>query len=447
MHEGHATAWHARAGRATLVPVADRRRWQATAGRAADLAWPTRPHAWRDLPGRLRGTLSEVLRLTTAAVIAWWLAWQVTGAKYDLTSALTALLVVQASAYSTVRMGLLRVGAVLTGVLVAVAISTLAGLTWWSLALVISASLVLAKVFRLREQALEVPISAMLILGVTSPDLVAEARVAHTLVGALVGVVFNFLLPAAVPNRRAGSEVLRVAYAAADCLDGASRTLTAGQVRRGDLAEWAEQARAVSGPLATASRAVSQVEESRRLNPRALGTQSVAPVLRSGLDRLEGCVLAIRALFAVLLQELPDEAPAAEQRPDRPGSPAYDEDARQAFAVVLDDLADCLRGFGELVRAEAEGNLEEAERALATSLEILRETRAILSELLLSRPSSDAGLWLLRGTILAAVEQVLVELDLERRVQQREEWQRRSALTLPLLTGLPVRLPRARRSR
>jgi hypothetical protein len=41
---------------------------------------------------------------------------------------------------------------------------------------------------------------------------------------------------------------------------------------------------------------------------------------------------------------------------------------------------------------------------------------------------------------------VLLELDLERRARQREEWQRRSALTLPLLTGLPVPM-RIRRSR
>jgi hypothetical protein len=251
------------AARATLLPVADRRqRWHSAAERAADLAWPTRPRTWRDLPTRLRGTLSEVLRLTTAAVLSWLLAWQVTGTKYDLTSSLTALLVLQASAYSTVRMGLLRVGAVLTGVLVAVGFSTLAGLTWWSLGAVIAASLLLAKVFRLGAQALEVPISAMLILGVSAPDLVAEARVVHTLVGAAVGVLFNFVLPAAVPNRRAGNEVLRVAYAAAECLDGASRTLAAGQVTRRDLSEWAERARSVSGPLAVASRAVSQVEES-----------------------------------------------------------------------------------------------------------------------------------------------------------------------------------------
>jgi hypothetical protein len=426
--------------------VADRReRWREAGQRAADLAWPGRPRTWRDLPARLLGTASEVLRLTTAAVIAWLIAARVTGAVYDLTSALTALLVLQASAYSTVRMGLLRVGAVLTGVLVAVALSTLAGLTWWSLGAVIAASLVLAKVFRLGAQALEVPISAMLILGVTSPDLAAEARVAHTLVGAGVGVLFNLLLPAAVPTRRASSQVLRVAYAAAECLDEASRALAAGRVSRSDLAGWAEQARAVSGLVARASAAVSQVEESRRLNPRALGTRNLEPVLRSGLDRLEGCVLAIRAMFVVILQELPAEPPGAEQQPDRPGSPTYDEEARQAVAVVLSDVADCLRGFGQLVRAEAEDDLEEAERALASSLEILRETRAILTELLISRPSDDTGLWLLRGSILAAVEQVLVEVDLERRARQREEWQRRSALTLPMLTGLPVRPPRIRR--
>jgi hypothetical protein len=345
-------------------------------------------------------------------------------------------------------MGLLRVGAVLTGVLVAVGVSALAGLTWWSLGAVIAASLLLAKVFRLREQALEVPISAMLILGVSSPDLVAEARVAHTLVGAVVGVAFNLLLPAAVPNRRAGAEVHRVAVATADCLEGVSRTLSAGGVRRADLDGWVAQARALGGPLAAASRAVVHVEESRKLNPRALGTASTAPVLRSGLDRLEGCVLAVRSLFVVLLQELPEEQPDEAHgtgQPDRPGSPAYDEDARQAFAVVLADIADSLRGFGELVRAEAEGDLAEAERALAASLEALRETRAILTELLISRPSHDAGLWLLRGSILAAVEQVLLELDLERRARQREEWEQRSELVLPLLTGLPVRLTRGRR--
>lgn len=416
------------------------------AQRAADLAWPGRPQTWRELPARLRGTVSELLRLTTAAVLAWLIAARLTGTVYDLTSALTALLVLQASAYSTVRMGLLRVGAVLTGVLVAVAFSSLAGLTWWSLAAVIAASLVLAKVFRLGAQALEVPISAMLILGVSSPDLVAEARVVHTLVGAGVGVLFNLMLPAAVPTRRASSQVLRVAYAAAECLDGASRALVAGRVRRSDLEEWGDQARVVSGLVARASAAVHQVEEARKLNPRALGTRNVEPVLRSGLDRLEGCVLAIRALFVILLQELPDEPPDEQQLPDRPGSPTYDEEARQAFAVVLSDIADCLRAFGQLVRAEAEENQEEAERALATSLEILRETRAILTELLISRPGSDAGLWLLRGSILAAVDQVLIELDLERRARQREEWQRRSALTLPLLTGLSVP-PRMRRGR
>lgn len=60
------------------------------------------------------------------------------------------------------------------------------------------------------------------------------------------------------------------------------------------------------------------------------------PVLASGLRTLEDCLLAIRALFVVLLAEVPTE-----NQPDDP----YGEKLRAAFAVVLHDAADCLRGL------------------------------------------------------------------------------------------------------
>lgn len=366
---------------------------------------------------RVRPAASEVLRLTAAGVIAWLIAQAVTGSAVDLTSALTALLVLQASTYSTVRMGLLRVGAVLSGVLVAVAFSAFAGLTWWSLAAVIGASLLLAKLLRLREQALEVPISAMLILAVSAPDMAAETRVVHTLVGAGVGVLFNLLLPSAVPSRRASSAVRRVADAVADCLDEASRSMATEPLTPEDVSHWADETRGVARQVAEASTAVTQVEEGRKLNPRAIGTQNVEPVLRSGLDRLESSLLAVRALFVVILSEAPEADPRTAS--DSPVE-AFDEDARQAVSVVLSDLGDCLRAFGELVEAEAEGREEDAEQALDTNLEILRETRAILTELLITRPSDRLELWLLRGSILAAVDQVLRQLDIEERAAQRK---------------------------
>ena len=92
------------------------------------------PVRWPDLQRRVRPTLSTTARLTTAGVVSYLLTLRLTQGRVDLTGALTALLVVQASAYSSVRMGVVRVGAVLTGVLVAVVLSSWAGLTWWSLA-------------------------------------------------------------------------------------------------------------------------------------------------------------------------------------------------------------------------------------------------------------------------------------------------------------------------
>ncbi|HEY3534945.1 MAG TPA: FUSC family protein [Pedococcus sp.] len=429
------------------VPLGERAR------RLADRAWPARPRTWREVPTRLRSPATQVLRLTVAAVLAWLIAQQVTGQKHDLTGPLTALLVLQATAFSTLKMGLLRVLAVLAGVLVAVAVSTLAGLTWWSLGAVIAVSLVLARALRLGEQALEVPISAMLILAVTAPDVVAEYRVVHTLIGAGVGVLFNLLVPAAVPTRRAASAVLSVSYAAADCLDDASRTTSERPLRRADVAGWLDRARGVGADVAFASSAVSQVEEGRKLNPRAIGTSDVGPVLRSGLERLESTVLQLRALFAAMLAEVPEEGdpdPAGALVPE-----PFDEDVRGAFAVVLSDIADCIRAFGQLVLAESERREPEAEEALATSLEILRETRAILTELLISKPRDPVGMWMLRGTVLAAVEQVLLQLDLERRSRLRAELHRQSPAAVRARTAvdraaaaaesLPPRLRRATR--
>jgi uncharacterized membrane protein YgaE (UPF0421/DUF939 family) len=84
-----------------------------------------------------------VTRLTSAAVVAYLFTLVLTEGAIDLTGALTALLVVQATAYSTLKMGAVRVGAVLSGVLVATLLSTWVGLTWWSLGAALAAGLVL----------------------------------------------------------------------------------------------------------------------------------------------------------------------------------------------------------------------------------------------------------------------------------------------------------------
>jgi hypothetical protein len=105
-------------------------------------------------------------------------------------------------------------------------------------------------------------------------------------------------------------------------------------------------------------------------------------------------------------------------------SGGYGDELRHAFAVLLTDLAATIRAFGDVVLAEASAPDGGAEQQLAEALESLRETRARLTELLLVDVGNDAGQWQLRGSLLAAVERVLVELDVEERGRRREQWRR-----------------------
>ena len=259
----------------------------------------------------------------------------------------------------------------------------------------------------------------MLILGVTNPDVAAEIRVLNTFLGAGVGVAFNVLYPPAMPTRSAGQSVLRVAEAAAAPLDAAGQALAAGPVTREQIEDWLSRTRTAVRRVATATDLVTQLRESRPLNPRALGTVDVEPVLATGLDNLEACLLAIRGLFQVMLTQLPSDEDAANDQ--------YGEELRSAFAVVLHDVADCLRAFGHLVVAEAEDRKEETEQALDQSLEILRETQAILTELIMVDAQHNTASWLLHGSILAAVEQVLAQLDLESRARVHQAWREEQA--------------------
>ncbi len=377
--------------------------------------WPSMPASWAEVPARLRPAGVQILRLTVAAVVAYVVADTLYPGILDLTAPLTALLVVQASTVGTLLMGLVRVGAVLTGVLVAVGVASYIGLSWWSLALVIGASLILAKVLRLGEQSLETPISAMLILAVSTPGLAAEVRVANTLIGTAVGIAFSLLVPVAIPNRQASDAVRAVTRSQAALLNELALTLGDRPPHPDEVKAWFEWMEHIEGEIDEAGAAVQTVEQSRLLNPRALAVATVHPGLRSALERLDRCLAAERALIVAIAKEAP-----------RGGSADRSEaELRRAFAVVLDDVANGLRAFGDLVDAEYGRRAgERADEALNRTLETVRETRAVLTELMLLDvdPREQSELWMLQGTVLAAIDQVLVQLDLERPERSADPW-------------------------
>jgi uncharacterized membrane protein YgaE (UPF0421/DUF939 family) len=122
-------------------------------------------------------------KTTLAAVISWELALRLPGSQPPVLAPLTALLVTQLTLVKTITGSLQRVASVTAGVLLALAVADLLGLHWWSVGLVIFASLALGQVLKLGSHRIEVPISALLVMTLGGTPGIARTRVLETLIG------------------------------------------------------------------------------------------------------------------------------------------------------------------------------------------------------------------------------------------------------------------------
>lgn len=366
--------------------------------------------------------LGWALRLTSAAVAAYVVAHALFPHTEPLLAPLTALLVVQLTPVSLLASGADRVLSVVIGVSVAALFATVAQLTWWSLAIVIAVSILLGQVLRIRANLIEVPISAMLVLGVGSlaADSAAWQRISETLVGAAVGVVSNLLIPPKVGALDAGRAIEGLGNDLADLLDRAAETLAAADGADADLTEqaagWLDDARRLTHGIPEVGTALLRAEEGRHLNIRAAGTPDPGPGLRHGLEALEHSAVAVRSMFRSVVDT--SEALA--------GS-AGGSDLRQAVALALHEFAAALRAFAQLVGAEAHpGQSHVLEQArVREALEGLHEARARITDFVLV--DDDPVRTELNFALLTTIKRLLAELDLD------ERQRRHSAARQPVL--------------
>jgi uncharacterized membrane protein YgaE (UPF0421/DUF939 family) len=365
--------------------------------------------------------MTRMLRLTGAAMAAYIVAhWLLAGRFTDswltednrpLLAPLTALLVVQVTVVQTLGDTLRRIASVVAGVAVAVAFSARFGTSALTLGFLIGASILVGQALRLGPHLLEVPISAMLVLGV-NPETAASSRVIETVIGAGIGLLVNILFPPAVRLRSASAAVERYATDLARQLERVADELEHG-VGPQQADGWLTQARELSNAVDHVDDLLTEAEQSRRLNPRAVGRPDLAPDVRSGLDALEHSAVVLRALYRSIAEQV---------RHQPEGEQPYAAEIRGVFAVLLRDLALALRSYGALISAEAEATTggEAPREELAAALEAAGEARARLTELLLIDARDQPELWPLHGALLSAVDRVLQELDVERRLHERQ---------------------------
>ncbi|MFE4669869.1 aromatic acid exporter family protein [Streptomyces sp. NPDC056716] len=369
----------------------------------------------------------QMLRSTAAATIAYVIALRLSPEARPLTAPLTALLVVQVTLYSTLTTSIRRVNSVVAGVLVAVGFSLLVGLTWWSLALVIIASLAVGHLVRVDEFVPEVAISAMLVLGVTAVDDTAWVRVVETLIGAVVGLACNLLLAPPVWVDEAGASIEELARRVRQLM------LRVGEEASGhtpalEAARQLHEARRLDHDISGVDADLRQAEDSLRLNPRVREGLLHRIVLRTGLDTLEICTVVLRVI-ARTLTDL-----AKEREPE----PLFPADTGAVVEQLLSEVADAVVSFAVLVTTSVSVSAESAEERLAAELRQAAATRDALSRLLLAQVRRDARQWQLYGAILAETTRIIDELDTEHRTRRlfeeldrhsREQRERRPRLT------------------
>jgi Aromatic acid exporter family member 1 len=351
---------------------------------------------WRGhgLPPGLR-----TAKTALAAVIAWELARRLLGGS-PLLAPLTALLVTQLTVVETVTGSLQRVGSVVVGVLLAVLLADLLGLQWWSIGLVVLASLAVGQVLRLGEHRLEVPISALLVFAVGGQPGAAWTRVLETLIGAAVGVVVNVVVAPPVYVQSAGEAIGELAERMARLLRDGGQELLRGFTGE-DAYERLRQARELDDAVGRARQALGRAEDSLRLNPRRRRVGDPSDDLRAALSSLEHSAILVRGLFRSLVDL---DTVSGGQGPD----PAL----RIALARLLEETAGAVRAFGELVSANLPGppaNQAPLRRALGRA----RACHDEVARAMAAGPRDQPGAWQVHGHLLANLDRLLNEIDPE----------------------------------
>jgi uncharacterized membrane protein YgaE (UPF0421/DUF939 family) len=353
---------------------------------------------------------AQIARSTAASVLAFQVAVWLTDQPAPLTAPLTALLVVQVTLYSTLTTGVRRVNSVVIGVLIATAFSSLVGLSWWSLGLIIFTALLVGRVVRVGEFTVEIAISAMLVLGVTRVSFTAWDRVDETLIGAGVGLLFNLIFAPPVWVQSAGVSIDSLARRMARLFQDLGGEI-AGHLSVEEAAERLYEARRVDHAIAEVDASLRQAEDSLRWNPRVREGVLSRIVLRTGLDTLEICAVVLRVLSRTLTD-------LAKKRTEEA---LFPEELAQELEELFGNVARAIQSFAELITTQVAANAEEAEERLGRALDRSLESRNLVAALLLAGVQEHPRQWQLHGALLAEVDRILDELAVDKRSERLVE--------------------------
>jgi len=288
------------------------------------------------LRSRSRGllTVGQVIRATVAATVAFLLATELAssgGGGFPVLAPITALMVVQPSAYATFGVALQRIVATAAGVALAVVLVSLLGVGWWSFALAVLAALLLAR--RLPFSAggqMQLPVAVLFVVAVGGTSWTADVmRIVDVVIGGATGLAALLLPPARPPVALAQRAQDRLATALAAQLRTMAAAVAAGPVSvPGHRYAFVTSSRGLREDILAVAEADSQIAEAQRLSLRSRQRSQQVDRLQRRYRWLSALTLQVRSLAGTL---------------DRLYAPAADVAlARSDAAALLTGLAGLL---------------------------------------------------------------------------------------------------------
>ncbi|MFI0036944.1 aromatic acid exporter family protein [Streptomyces mutabilis] len=368
--------------------------WEACAvGRAVRAAWRG--------PGRERDLVVQSLKAAGAALIAWAVAGVWLDDPMALMAPWVALVLVQATVYSSVRQAGQQFTAICAGALMASAAQAITDDTTGALALSLPVLMLISNWSRFGGQGIYTATTAVFVLasGTAVSASAVGHRVGQAALGAVIGVAVNaFVLPP-IHLRDVRENLAGLAREAGDVLHTVAAGLPESEWDAQTAAGWSNDAARLQRRLKTLESARSWSQESLRLTSgplralRRVPTTDIPPEEEDQRwSRVTGNISALTRTLAVAADE--NRTPAPPQGP------------------VLDLYARLLRLIGDSCRAEADRLLGEAtdprpEEATEATMEELHRR---LQEGLREQAGQGAARTAVLGTLLLQAENLWAEV-------------------------------------
>ncbi|MFI5683371.1 aromatic acid exporter family protein [Streptomyces sp. NPDC051636] len=264
--------------------------------------------AWRG-PGRERDLVVQSLKAAGAALLAWVVAGDWLGDPLALMAPWVALVMVQATVYSSLRQAAQQVTAICTGTLLASAAQVVTGDTLGALALSLPVLVLLANWSRFGDQGIYGATTAVFTIASGSVSAAAVGhRVGQAALGALIGVAVNaFVLPP-IHLRDVRENLAALAREAGEVLCALAADLRRGEWDAGTAADWSHGASRLEHRLEALGSARAWSRESLRLKGplralRRIPTDVPPEAEDERWSRVTGHVRALTRTLAVAADE------------------------------------------------------------------------------------------------------------------------------------------------